>query len=343
MNDLWKFTPSNYDVSVGNYTGSYTYLGTWTNLSGFASANTPGNYGGSPFPGGRWGAAFCTDASGTLWMFGGQGYDSAGNLGLLNDLWKYSGGTWTWVGPSNSNVGQNDGVYGTLGQPSSANYPGGRQTASLFTDNNGSLWLFGGLGLDAVGTQNPGNTGNLPNGSTPEGALLNDLWKYDIGTGQWTWISGGGQTGLANQIGIYGTQQAPAAGFFPGSRWSAAGWSDSNGSLWISGGWGYASALAQSTGFLDDIWEYHTAGPNVGLWTWWKGSSNVNEAGNYPTYLPVSLGVPFVNNQPGARRGVAFWQQDTFDRVWVFGGQGYDSLGQNGYMNDMWNYLPFPN
>ena len=342
LNDFWKFTPGTYDTSSGNYTGSYTMFGTWTNLSGYATANVPGNYGGSPFPGGRWGAAFCKDASGTVWMFGGQGYDSAGNVGLLNDLWKYSGGTWTWVGPPNSNVGQNNGIYGTLGQGSMANAPGGRQTAALFADNNGNLWLFGGLGLDAVGTQNPGNTGTLPNGSTPEGALLNDLWKYNISTGEWTWMSGGGLTGLANQIGMYGTQQAPAAGFFPGSRWSAAYWSDSNGSLWISGGWGYASALAQSTGFLDDIWEYDTAGPNAGLWTWWKGSSNVNEAGNYPTYLPVQLGVPFVNNQPGARRGVAFWQQDSNGYVWAFGGQGYDSIGANGYLNDIWTYLPFP-
>ena len=342
LNDLWRFTPSNYDLPVGNYTGSYTYLGTWTNLSGYASANVAGNYDGAPLPGGRWGAAFSTDASGTVWMFGGQGYDSAGNLGLLNDLWKYSGGTWTWMGPTNSNVGQNNGIYGTLGQGATANAPGGRQTAALFADQSGNLWLFGGLGLDSAGTQNPGNTGSLPNGSTPEGALLNDLWKFNIATGEWTWMSGGGLTGLANQIGVYGTQQAPAAGFYPGSRWSAAAWSDSNGSLWISGGWGYASALAQSTGFLDDIWEYDTAGPNAGLWTWWKGSSNVNEFGNYPIYLPVPLGVSFVNNQPGARRGVAFWQQDEFDYVWAFGGQGYDSTGENGYMNDMWTYLPFP-
>lgn len=342
LNDLWKFTPSTYDVSGGNYTGSYTYFGTWTNLSGYATANAKGNYGSPGLAGGRWGAAYCTDASGTLWMFGGQGYDSNGNLGLLNDLWKYTGGTWTWVGPSNSNVGQNNGIYGTLGQGSTANSPGGRQTAVLFADNNGNLWLFGGLGLDSVGTQNPGNTGTLPNGTTPEGALLNDLWKFNISSGEWTWVSGGGLTGLANQIGMYGSQQVPAAGFFPGSRWSAAGWSDSNGSLWISGGWGYASALAQSTGFLDDIWEFDTAGPNAGLWTWWKGSSNVNQAGNYPTYLPVQLGVPFVNNQPGGRRGVGFWQQDPNGYVWFFGGQGYDSIDANGYLNDLWTYLPFP-
>jgi len=344
LNDLWKFTPSQYDVSVpsNNYSGSYTYLGSWTNLSGFATANVAGVYTGTAFPGSRWGAAYCTDASGTVWMFGGQGYDSNGAIGLLNDLWKYSGGVWTWVGPSNSNLGQHNGVYGTLGTAGTGNYPGGRQTAVLWADNNGNLWLFGGLGLDSAGTQNPGNAGTLPDGSTPEGALLNDLWQYNINTQEWTWMSGGGATGLADQIGVYGTQQVPAAGFYPGSRWGSSGWSDSNGNLWFFGGWGYASSLAQSTGFLDDIWEYHTTGTNVGLWTWWKGSSNVNESGNYPTYLPVQYGVPFVNNEPGARRGVALWQQDSQDNVWMFGGQGYDSIGANGYLGETWTYLPFP-
>jgi hypothetical protein len=352
LNDIWKFAPGQYDQSFGTateiYTGSYTYTGTWTNVSGMSTVNQSGNYGtegsasNSNLPGGRWGAAYCTDATGTVWMFGGQGYDSTGAVGLLNDLWKYSGGQWTWMGPSNSNVAQNNGVYGTLGSPATGNAPGGRQTAVLWADNNGNIWMFGGLGLDSVGTQNPGNTGTLPNGSTPEGALLNDLWKYTISTGEWTWVSGGGATGLANQVGVYGLQQVPAAGFFPGSRWSAASWSDSNGNLWIFGGWGYASSLAKSTGFLDDIWEYHTTGPNAGLWTWWKGSSNVNEAGNYPTQFADPLGLPFVNNQPGGRRGAAFWPQDTNGYVWSFGGQGYDSIGANGYMGDMWNYLQFP-
>jgi Galactose oxidase, central domain len=351
LNDLWKFTPTQYDVSYSTasiiYSGSYEYSGSWTNISGYSNSNAAANYGtqgtssSSNLPGARWGAAYCTDANGTVWMFGGQGYDSSGNVGLLNDLWMYSGGVWTWVGPSNSNLSQNDGVYGTLGTAATGNAPGGRQTAVLLADNQGNLWLFGGLGLDSKGTQNPGNTGSLPSGSTPEGALLNDLWEYNISSGEWTWVSGGGATGLANQVGVYGTQQVPATGFFPGSRWSSAGWSDANGNLWISGGWGYASALAQSTGFLNDIWEFH---PATGLWTWWRGSSNVNQAGNYPTYLPVQYGVPFVNNQPGGRSGVLFWpqQQGAETHVWAFGGQGYDSTGANGYLGDLWKYLPFP-
>jgi Kelch motif len=351
LNDLWKFTPGVLDTNnvTGTYTGSQEYTGTWTFLGGSMSANASGSYGtqGNPGgqPGGRWGAAYCTDASGTVWMFGGQGYDSTGNVVLLNDLWKYSGGQWTWVGPGNSNVGQQNGMYGTMGAGSTSNFPGGRQTALLVADNSGNLWLFGGLGLDSVGTQNPGNIGGLPSGTAPEGALLNDLWEYNIATQQWTWVSGGGATGLANQVGQYGAQQVAASGFFPGSRWSSSGWIDSNGNIWVFGGWGYASSLAQSTGYLNDIWEFE---PSTGLWTWWKGSSNVNQAGSYPTQFPDPLGLPFVGNTPGARSGVAFWPQNPYQPstmngyVWAFGGEAFDQKDNNGFMADMWNYLQFP-
>jgi len=351
LNDLWKFTPGQRDVNsiTGNYAGSNEYTGDWTFVSGSTGANASGNYGslGTPggYPGGRWGAAYCTDASGTVWMFGGQGYDSTGQVVLLNDLWKYSGGQWTWVGPTGSEVGQKNGAYGILGTGSTANYPGGRQTALLVPDNAGNLWLFGGLGLDSIGTQNPGSIGGLPSGAAPEGALLNDLWEYNINLQTWTWVSGGGATGLANQVGMYGTQQVPASGLSPGSRWSSSGWIDSNGNIWIFGGWGYASSLAKSTGFLNDIWEFE---PSTGLWTWWKGSSNVNQAGSYPTQFPDPLGLPFVGNTPGGRSGVAFWPQNPFQPatmdgyVWGFGGQGFDVNGANGYIADSWRYLQFP-
>jgi hypothetical protein len=354
LNDIWKFTPGTYDKTnttvPPTYIGSYTFSGTWTPVSGTASVNQKGTYGtvgASGFPGGRWGASHCTDSSGNLWVFGGQGIDGNGTLGLLNDLWKYNiaANTWTWMGPTNSNVGQNNGVYGTQGTALAANTPGpgGRQTALLWADNVGNIWLFGGLGLDSAGTRSAGPlSGGLPNGSTPDGALLNDLWKFNIAAGQWTWVSGGAATGLANQTGVYGTAQVVGTTVpnVPGSRWSMAGFADASGNLWLFGGWGYASSLAQNTGYLNDVWEYQQSSKQ---WIWWKGSSDVNQAGSYPLQFSVSIGVPFVQNTPGSRRGVAFWpQQDPLNYFWVFGGEGYDATGQSGYMNDTWDYLPFP-
>lgn len=352
LNDTWTFTPGSYDnINTPTERGSFTFTGNWVAGTNSGVVNDKGNYGtlgtaaATNIPSGRWGAAHCTDSSGNVWVFGGQGVDSTGtNLVLLNDLWRFNiaSGQWTWLGPTNSNASQNNGVYGTQGTALAANAPGpgGRQAALLWADNLGNIWLFGGLGLDSVGTRNAGSlNGGLPNGTTPDGALLNDLWKYNIASGQWTWVSGGGATGLANQTGVYGTAGTAAAGNIPGSRWSAVGFADASGNLWLFGGWGYAS-IGQTTGFLNDVWEYHQG---LGQWIWWKGSSDVNQNGDYPKQFSPSLGVPFITNTPGARRGPASWQQDSLEYFWVFSGQGFDSSStSNGYLNDLWTYLPFP-
>ena len=72
--------------------------------------------------------------------------------------------------------------YGAQGVPLSTNYPGAiGYGAATWVDNAGNLWLYGGTG---------------------PGGILNDLWKYDIGTGIWTWMKG---FGTPNQPGSFGT------------------------------------------------------------------------------------------------------------------------------------------
>ncbi|HVI09473.1 MAG TPA: hypothetical protein VND65_14385, partial [Candidatus Binatia bacterium] len=338
LNDLWKFTPGAYDATTGQFTG------TWTWVAGFNAANQAGIYGATPgtatascatgtttgclIPGGRWAAATFTDKTGKVWFFGGQGYDSTGALGLLNDLWMWDPliARWTWV--AGTPTANQNGSYGTQGTAATActgsnapcNGPGGRQAAVLWTDSSNNVWLFGGFGLDSAGTAN---------------GVLNDLWKYS--GGQWTWVSGGGASGLANQNGVYGTQTTPAAANVPGSRWGAVGWNDASNNLWFFGGWGYDSVATHGTGFLNDVWEYQNSSKQ---WIWWKGSSAINQNGTYSK----GYGIPFVGWIAGARRGAALWQPDSLDYVWVFGGQGYDSTNGTapGYLSDLWTYLPFP-
>lgn len=64
-------------------------------------------------PGGRTASATWTDSGGDFWLFGGEGWDSAGTYGWLNDLWKYSPAIneWTWVG--GSDTAQATGNYGS--------------------------------------------------------------------------------------------------------------------------------------------------------------------------------------------------------------------------------------
>ncbi len=135
--------------------------------SGSNTINQKGTYGtqgvaaAGNVPGGRDSSRVWTDAAGNVWLFGGAGDDSAGNLGDLNDLWKYSGGQWTWMG--GSNIGNQKGVYGAQGTNAPGNVPGARVGFRVWSDATGNLWLFGGTGYDSTGT-----AGNL-----------NDLWKYE--------------------------------------------------------------------------------------------------------------------------------------------------------------------
>jgi Galactose oxidase, central domain len=330
LNDMWEWIPGTPPsaLPVGSSSNAGTFTGQWIWRGGSSSGNQNGTYGSkgvasaSNLPGGRWAAATYTDSSGNVWLFGGQGYDASGNLGILGDLWKYNiaSGQWTWVaGP---NLASPNGVYGTKGTAAAANAPGGRQAAVLWVDVSGNLWLFGGFGFDSAGT------------GSPQGAILNDLWEFT--GGQWTWISG---NNVGNQTGVYGTQTAAAAANFPGARWGAAGWTDASSNLWFYGGWGYGSVSTDPTGFLDDIWEYQHS---TAQWIWWKGTSGVNQASQYSALL--GFGLPYVKNVAGARRGAALWKQDANGDVWVFGGEGYDFSSGNppGYLDDLWTYLPFP-
>jgi N-acetylneuraminic acid mutarotase len=150
---------------------------------------------------------------------------------MLNDLWHYSAGQWTWMGGS-STPGQ-AGVYGTQGAASSTNIPGSRVLAFSWTDASGKFWLFGGNGDDSTGMVD----------------YLNDLWKYS--GRQWTWVSG---SNLGRQSGNYGTQGVGANSNSPGGRFAPAGWMDSAGSLYLFGGDGYDSS--GTLGFLNDLWKY---------------------------------------------------------------------------------------
>ncbi len=70
--------------------------------------------------------------------------------GWLNDLWKYSNGTWAWI-TGDSSSGNGSAVYGTQGTPSILTCPGGRGNAVNWIDSSGSLWLLGGEGYDISG------------------------------------------------------------------------------------------------------------------------------------------------------------------------------------------------
>ncbi len=221
LNDLWKYSNGEWTwmggSNLADQNGAYGTLGT------SSAANVPGARGS----GWLW-----TDPSGNVWLFGGSGFDSAGTLGELNDLWKYSNGQWTWM--DGSNLANQVGTYGTEGVPSGPDTPGGRDNTVGWVDSSGNLWLFGGEVYDF---------------STGMADQLNDLWKYS--NDEWTWMSG---SDLADQLGTYGTMGTPKPSNIPGARGTPMTWIDAQGNLWFFGGTGYDSA--GTVGDLSDVWKY---------------------------------------------------------------------------------------
>ncbi|MDR3676177.1 MAG: hypothetical protein P4N24_11855 [Acidobacteriota bacterium] len=307
-NDLWKFTPAS---------------GEWTWMGGSNTFEQPGTYGtrATPatgnVPGARFEAACWTDLSGNFWLFGGSGIDSAGTRGELNDLWRYAGGEWTWMNGSNvagklgiAGAWQGAGVYGIKGVADPANAPGVRGWASTWTDRSGSLWLFGGGGVDSKGTGGP----------------LNDLWKYSAG--EWTWMAGSNiadQNGQP-QLGVYGTLGVSSPSNTPGARFGAATWTDANGDFWLFAGdgadaYGRCGDTAPPCN-LNDLWRYGN-----GEWTWMGGPDVNNQPGVYGTQ-----GAAGADNIPPPRNNATSWI-DAAGNFWLFGGSGW-----SWDYNDLWKY-----
>lgn len=344
LNDLWEFSP---------ITRQWTWVG--------GSSTVPSPFGGQPgvygalgipatgnIPGGRSAAATWTDRSGNFWLFGGSGTDSAGNSGTLNDLWEFFPSTqqWAWMGGSSvmtctttsgtfkvTTCGQ-PAVYGSLGNPAPGNVPESLTSTATWTDNNGNLWLFGGQGEPTVVVE-----GQL---ILLEVSDLNELWEYNPSAREWAWMGGGS---ASSGYGVYGILGVPAPGNFPGDRSGAASWTDSGGNVSLFGGSGFASASSQG-GALNDLWQFD---PSSVEWTWVGGSSSLTcpPPPVPPNYAPASpcgqsgsygvLGTPAAANIPGGRNSATTWT-DSSGNLWLFGGLGFDSSGDYGYLNDLWEY-----
>jgi hypothetical protein len=297
LNDLWKFNP---------------VTGLWTWIGGSVQINQTGVYGtkGIPdalnVPGARKESISWVDGNGNFWLFGGsRGPTSPPDFNPYyhNDLWKYSPSTglWTWI--SGSNTSNQSGVYGVKGVPSAANVPGARYGGKGWIDAGNNLWLFGGSGYDSTGAF----------------GYLNDLWKFNVSTGLWTWMSG---SGLKGQTGTYGTKGVANVLNMPGARSASVGWKDSGGNFWLFGG--VSGYYADN---FSDLWRYT---PSSGLWTWISGSNLTNQYGLYGT-----KGIPNSANIPGARDSAVSWFYN--NNLWLFGGGGY-AANSTGYLNDLWKF-----
>lgn len=277
---------------------------TYTWIKGSNLNNDPGSYGTqgvtsiSNNPSAREAVVSWRNNSNKLWLFGGKN-----QVDFLNDLWSYDLSThqWTWLKGSSS-AGQ-PAVYGIQGVPNAFNDPGARFCPSNWADTSGNLWLYGGT---YVGERD-------------------DLWKYNAGTNEWTWIKGSNTHYLFYQPGLYGTQGVSSPANNPGPRSESMSWTDTAGNFWLFGGhFGLNGSY-----YYNDLWKYE---PSNNEWTWMNGNNTVNQPGIYGVH-----GAPSTTCNPGARTRAVNWV-DHAGNFWLFGGWGYDSNGNFSRLNDLWKY-----
>lgn len=288
--------------------GEWTWMaGSDTGTTNYGNFGTMGVAAASNTPGTITGEMTMTDSTGAFWLFGGAfGFDL-----VFNNLWKFDTTTneWIWMSGSGENYTAS---YGTQGVPSPTNLPWGRFNGSGWSDKNGNLWTFGG------GTVGPGAS-NYD---------LNDLWKFNTATLEWTWISGT-STQDAFLPPSFGTQGVAAASNIPPPLHSTANCTDPQGNLWMFGG----NVIGDGVGdyVYNTLWEFNTTTME---WTWVSGSSGIGGNAVYGMQ-----GTPSSSNVPGARSGSSCWIDST-GNLWIFGGAGFDSANAGLDLNDLWKFNP---
>lgn len=214
-------------------------------------------------------------------------------------------GEWTWV--AGEDTIEANGIYGIQGIPSVNNTPPSLYEPCEWIDSQGNFWLFGGFHVHF-----------------PVASDMNDLWKFNPSTLEWTWVKG---SAIPDHLGYYGTQGVSSPLNLPSCKgWGAPTWVDSNDNLWVYGG---------RIGY-DDLWKYNIA---TNEWTWMKGDTTNSPFFQFIEPRYGTFQTPDIDNTPGTRMEVTTSWTDSNNNLWLFGGVGFDSSGTNGYnYNDLWKY-----
>jgi len=345
LNDLWKYTVATNEWTWIKGPSLNTNTAGIMGVQGIPSIN---NYPPScNLSGNCW-----TDTNNNLWL-----YHSFG------DLWRYNIATniWTWM--KGSGTAMQAAVYGTMGVADIANTPGYHaENKTAWTDANNNLWLYhdgniwkynistnewtwmkgpgaganianyGIMGVPSI-TNQPGFNNNWQYWQDQFGMFYlgfgmnsSAVWKYDMNTNMWTWISGEAVVGSSTGA-KYLSQCIASTDRHPGKRIESRGaqyfgYPYCSDFLWFSGG-------QAPTTKSNDLWLYK---PSQNTWTWIAGDSVLGALGNYGVQ-----GVPSTTNIMPCRTGHIMWV-DSLQQIYIFGGLVKGASRGN----DLWRFTPDP-
>lgn len=165
------------DTDLADVWSYNTTSNVWTWQSGNLSSSIAPVYGPkdeeseSYSPGSRYAYNGCMDKNDYIWIFGGKNEALSDYMG---DLWRYNtkANMWAWMGGSQGIDAQPN--FGTKGVASDSNTPGSRWEPAIACHPDGSIWLFGGYQEFSSAPSN----------------VLNDIWKFNTSSLQWTWVHG---------------------------------------------------------------------------------------------------------------------------------------------------------
>jgi hypothetical protein len=189
-------------------------------------------------PGGRCcGKLWIDEKRGRIYLFGGNGVDSAAksgklqsyrqvwlvfswtvdpgtlslsddvlHTGYLNDLWYWDVAQDQWVWESGSTTMEQRGSFGTMGVASADDTPGARTYFGAWTDTGRNrLYVIGGSGYDKNGVR----------------GYLSDIWYRDLDLDYWVWEAG---SDTKAQTPDYGEKQVARASNRPGASDATLVW-----------------------------------------------------------------------------------------------------------------------
>lgn len=296
--NLWIYGGHRQNTAFGDLYRYNITTNNWTWMKGTGQPGQAPVYGTQGVPSGsvnpgvvRFGAATWSGSNNNFWLFGGY---SIAPQPFKGDLWKYDVATneWTWM--KGTQQGDYPGNFGVMGVEDPANLPPAKQFCqAAWTDSSGNLWQFGG----------ESSTGSM-----------DDLWRYNITTNNWTWMKG---SNVCCAQAVYGVMGVEDPSNTPGARKALMYWTDDQGMFWLFGDENRKS----------DLWRFNPATNN---WAWMGGTPATFNGGSYGMQCVSDS----TNLPPGRVFQSSCWTDDHGD-FWMFGGQFFGAVDKS---NDLWKY-----
>jgi hypothetical protein len=285
--------------------------GYWTRMNASTGADPAGDWGtqgiaaGTNIPPSQGSQGAWDPVHGVYWLFGTvDGVNSP-----RNDLWKWDGTNWTWMTGDAGHAFWVQGNYGTQGTTDPLNVPGSRRNGAMWVDSAGNPWLFGGYCVDEFN----------------QAGDCNDLWKFDVSSGEWTWVRGSQDVTTANPN--WGTINVAASTNEPWASTRPIHWVDGSGLFWMFSGYQDGNSL----------WSFD---PSSEQWTWRNGPGSAS--GGYVSDHYGTKGVASALNIPGGGRSYGVGWTDVTGTLWMLYGYGMTngSTTTQSQLDDVWMYDP---